>query len=180
MECLTLQDFVEMENIERQYFDSANIMPAKESYEIYLRYPKHICVLREGYQIIGFTIILSLKEESYMKVRSGVLQETKLAEDDLDLTESAYSYIYLSTVAIDEKHRSAQNTVKFMRIFRGHVAELLQGVSVKEAMVDVVTDEGAKIATRFFKMEPVLETKWNSTIYCVDGDTFAGLFGCEN
>ena len=172
MEKLTFQDFVDMENIEKQYFDATNIMPAKESHKLYLKDPKHICVIRSEKKVIGFAIALPLKKDSYEKVKSGLLQETKLAVDDLDFDRTAYSYIYLSAIAIDKKHRSFGNLIALMGVFKSHMRDIVQQATVKEVMADVLTDEGKKIAINFFKMKPFLNTKWNSTIYCVDGNTF--------
>ena len=172
MKELTFQDFVDMENIEKQYFDIVNIMLAKESYELYQKDPKHICVIRDGKKVIGFVIALSLKESSYAKVKAGQLQETKLEVDDLEFGENAYSYIYLSTIAIDKEFRNIKNLMKLIHVFKNHMTDILKQADIKEVMADVITDEGKKIATKLFKMNPVLNTRWNSTIYCVDGNTF--------
>ena len=175
-ENLTLQDFEDMENIEKQYFSPINIMPAAESFELYLKDHNHICCLKQNNRIIGFAMALSLKEKSFNDLKTGKIDETDLGIDDIDLSDDAYSYIYLSSIAIDKSFRNNLTLVKLFKRFRKHISGIISnGANVREVIADVITPEGKKLARRLLRMQPVLITTHNSTIYWVDGKTFTRI-----
>jgi hypothetical protein len=169
MEILTYEDFVDMENIDKQYFSDENIQGAGESFEIYLRDPNHIRVVRVGGRVVGYITALALNRDAYENVKSGRKSETEIAPEDLS---GAMSYLYLGVVAIDKAHRDNRTTLKLYAAFRNQMREAISnGAEILEVMTEPITPEGKRIATEFFKMAPATKT-----MYTVDGKTFTNIF----
>jgi tRNA threonylcarbamoyl adenosine modification protein (Sua5/YciO/YrdC/YwlC family) len=171
---LTLKDFVDMENIERQYFARTDIMPAKQSYEIYQADPNHICVVKRGGRCVGFVLALSLNQDTYRRVKQGEQDETEIRPSDLNLGNTKYSFIYLSSIAVHKKHRDTKTLSELFENFKTRMREIIgNGANIIEVMTEPITPQGKKIATRFLKMKP--DGK-NPKIYCIDGQTFLKIF----
>ena len=176
---LALKDFVEMENIEKQFFDVVDIMPAKESYDLYLKDPSHICVVRHGERVVGFVLALSLNADTFERVKTGETNEVAIKPCDLEIGAVAYENIYLSSIAVDKNFQNAATLLKLLNEFKKHMREIVDTHAVRQVITEPITPEGRKIATHFFKMKPV---KSNPKIYFCTGAVFQKCvkFGSKN
>jgi len=168
---LTFEDFSDMEKIEAQYFDATDVMPARESFEIYLKDPRHIVVAWRGGRVVGFVLALSLKKQSFDAVKGGMLDETKIRASDLDLGETAYQFVYLSSIAIDRSYRAEEILMELWAKFRARMREIAP--HIREVVTEPVTDEGRKIATKILKMKPY--EKNPKMYFCIGSPKFFGV-----
>ena len=96
---LTFEDFVQMEEIDKQYFPKENIAPARESFKWYLADPNSCVVVRERGKVVAYINILSLKKDIYDKVKYNKINESQIVMENLELSsEKYYNYLYFPVI----------------------------------------------------------------------------------
>lgn len=171
---LSLDDFIEMEKIECQYFPNENISPAIEAYQWY-KIDKNSCfVIKQQSKVIGFVNVLSLKKDIFYKIKFNEMNESDIKMDDLELNKDKYyNYLYFSTIAIDKSFRNLKTLKELLNVSIKKILEIVnQGFIIKEVMADCLTKEGKKITERFLKLKEYNKTSHNSTIYTLSGEEF--------
>lgn len=175
---LTLEDFIEMERIEHQYFLDENISQAQEAYKWYKKDKNSCFVIKNQTKVIGFVNILSLKKEIFDKIKFNEMNESEIKMSDLELSKDKYyNYLYFSTIAIDKDFKNIKTLLQVLNITIKKILEIVnQGYKIKEVMADCLTKEGEKISERFLKLKPFNKTPHNSTIYILEGEKFIENF----
>lgn len=175
---LDYNDFIKMEEIDKQYFPEENISPAGEAYKWYLADENSCIVVKEEKDVVAYINMLSLKKNIYDKIKLNKMNESEIKVSDLELAkEKYYNYLYFSAIAVDKKYRSASALRKLLYVCKNHIRKLLdKGVKFIEVMADCSTDEGAKITKHILKLKPFIKTSHGSVIYFIDGQTFLKNF----
>lgn len=171
---LAFEDFVKMEEIDRQYFPDENITPADEAYKWYLADTNSCVAIKDNSNVIAYVNILSLKKEVYDKVKHNKMNESQILVSDLELDKGKYfNYLYFSTIAIDKNYRDIQTLRKLINITSKKILQIVnQGCQIEEVMADCSTSQGQKITQRFLKLKPFMKTSHNSIIHILNGKDF--------
>lgn len=174
MEELTLKDFVDMEKIDHQYFPNANITPAKEAYNWYLKDKNTIVALKEDGVVVAYINLLSLKKEIFDKIKHNQMNESQTKMADLETNKDKYmEYLYFASIAVEKGHRDLKTATKLFLKCREMLKNLLNSnIKIKEVMADCSTKEGKEIAKRILHLKPYMNTSHNSEIYVLDGNAF--------
>ena len=171
---LTIEDFIQMEKIDHQYFLDENVSPAEEVYKWYIADPNSCVVVKFKSKVVAFVNILSLKKDVFNKVKHNKMNESEIVVEDLELDRDKYfNYLYFSSIAIDKNHRD-------IKILRKLIAKTIQKIieivnmncEIKEVMADCSTPEGEKITQRFLKLKPFKKTSHGSIIHILSGKDF--------
>jgi hypothetical protein len=125
------------------------IEPAKNFLEMSERYPWMYHVLRKGDQVLGYTLVMRLREAAHEALKTGAIWEDELSWTDIDV--EGPGGLYLSSVAAAE---SVKGKYPFVSgLLCGIVGGQLGRLS-EEVIAIPVTKSGQNIVD-MLKMHPI-------------------------
>jgi len=167
---LTLDDFIEIENIEHTYFESDNITNAQEVWNWYKKNNLTCVAIRDkNSNVVGSINILPLKEKVFNDIYNNKINESNIvAEDILQYEDKKSYYMYLSSISIKEE--LLNNYEIITTLLRGALGLFNKlenkNIKIKKLMADASTIHGEKICRKLLKMDFIIKTSHNSKIYC--------------
>ena len=171
---LTLDDFKDMEKIERYYYSADQIATPEDSYAWYCADSNSCVAIKRDNKVVGFINILSLKEDIFMQIKNDLMNEHDLRVQDLELNKDRYmNYLYFSCIAIDPLYRQPDVFLQLIRAYQTTLNKILSdGACIKEVMSDCITNEGQRASAQLLHMHPYKQTSHSTTIYVASGDLF--------
>lgn len=116
MEALTLSDFQQMEALERTCYDAAYIAPAAEAYDWYRYEPRSSVALSENGRLIGFVNLFPVRGDVFLRLLSGVYNDSEMTVRDLAPADAAVERLFLSCIAVAEPYRGQGVSGKLLRM----------------------------------------------------------------
>lgn len=171
-----LEDFKDVEEIEKTYFESENISSAEEVMKWYEKNAlTSVGVRNKEGKIIASVNILPLKYEAYKDIYDNKINEADITYEELEIYEDNMEcYLYLSSISIHNEYRN--NPKVLMMLIKGtiEILDILKKrkIRIKEVLADAGTVHGRKICEKLLKMEFITDTFHGTKIYNIDGDTF--------
>lgn len=167
---LTLDDFIEIENIEHTYFESDNITNAQEVWNWYKKNNLTCVAIRDkNSNVVGSINILPLKEKVFNDIYNNKINESNIvAEDILQYEDKKSYYMYLSSISIKGDLLNNYEIIKTLLKGALGLFNKLENrnIKIKKLMADASTIHGEKICRKLLKMDFIIKTSHNSKIYC--------------
>lgn len=171
-----IDDFREIEDIEKEYFPERNISKAEEVMSWYKK-NNFTCigVRNSENKIVASVNILPINKQIFYDIYNDTMNEADIVESQIEKYENDNSYyLYLSSISIRKEYLNNYRLVT--KLLKGCIDlfELLnyRNIKINNVMADASTIHGEKICNKLLKMEYVRDTSHNSKIYVVDGDKF--------
>lgn len=164
---LTLQDFIEMEKLEKQFYSEDFITPAQESYACYIQDKWSIVAVEVENKIVGFMNLFPIKSEVFNKIKSGMFNDKDLVAKDISDIDKT-PYLFLSCVVV---HQAYRKKGVLNLLFQTYM-EYYKDAHMKQVIMDVVTVDGERVATNL-GFTFITETSHHSKVYLM---SFQDLF----
>ena len=174
-----INDFKEIEDIEKDYFPERNISKAEEVMKWYEKNNLTCVGVRNSEnKIVASVTILPLNKTIYYDVYNDIMNEADIIESQIEKYQNDNSYyLYLSSISVRKEYLNNYRLVS--KLLKGCIDlfDLLKcrNIKISNVMADASTIHGEKICKKLLKMEYVRETSHNSKIYVIDGDKFIEL-----
>ena len=171
-----IDDFREIEDIEKEYFPERNISKAEEVMSWYKKNNfTSIGVRNSENKIVASVNILPINKQIFYDVYNDIMNEADIVESQIEKYKNNNSYyLYLSSISVRKKYLN--NYKLITKLLRGCIDmfELLnaRNIKIEKVMADASTIHGEKLCKKLLKMEYIRDTSHNSKIYTVDGDKF--------
>lgn len=169
----TLEDFIQMEEIEHTYFLEENITSAKEVLKWYQKNPYTCIAIRnKENEIVASTNILPLKKETFDAIYHNQFKEADITEEQIEIYEENKSYyLYLSAISVKKEYR---NNITLFKMLLKAIAQMYKELERKQIEIEAVLAEastihGEKICTRMLDMKYIGSTTHESDIYYIEG-----------
>jgi len=167
MEKLTLEDFKEMDRIEKA--QGFTHLAPELCFEIYKKFPETFCVLKKGNKVIGHICTLPLEKSMYDKIKNNKAREWDIAIEHISVTNPVY--FYLSMLVIEEAHRNFANLLALVKQYKRQMSRLITGgMVIGEIVSDLASEYGYKMG-RMFGMKHHLDAE-HGIIHTLDGKSF--------
>ncbi len=193
----TIDDFIQMYELEKKYYTEDHITPYEEAYRWHLKYPWSSCALEDQGRIIGFLDLLPITESLFQEIKSGNFNDSSLSYTDIcDITEITEGsvHLFLSCIVIEKEYRK---TAALSMLFK-HQIEFYDGyvknaemkelripddtcqpkgipLHISHVITDNVTKEGEKFSKRL-GFQKVVHTQFDSVIYVQEYNNFRQYF----
>ncbi|MEG1930657.1 MAG: hypothetical protein RR131_05920 [Anaerovorax sp.] len=166
---LTMDDFIEMYHLEKQFYEEDHITPPEETYRWYLCYPNFSTVLEDQGKIIGFLDMFPIKETIFQQIRKGTFNDSNLtAEGIQDIGEMRAGErvnMFLCCVIVDKAYRKTQALQMMIKAQVEYYQQFLdRGIEIESMITDNVTGSGENFSKRM-GFKKVTDTLFNSVIY---------------
>jgi hypothetical protein len=168
----TIDDFKEMQELERKFYDDDHITLYEEAYKWYEKYPYTVCGLRGEGRIIGFINMFPIKEHIFQAIKAGAFNDRDLVSDDIvniDKPIGSKVNMFLCCVLIDDEYRQTDALsillAENIRYYK-HIQTKIESI-----ITDNVTDKGEAFSKRF-GFTRVTESEFDSVIYMADYSEF--------
>lgn len=142
---LTLQHFLDMEQLELQYYDAEFITPAEEAWQWYRIYPNTTVAAEVNGRLAGFVNLFPVQKAVYKALQEGRYNDHYMKQEDVASPADSPLHMFLSCVLVDENFRG-----------RGILRQLLQAAVQQYGEADcvgVITDnvtaDGCRFSERF-------------------------------
>lgn len=169
----TLEDFIDMEQIEYTYFLEENITPAKEVLKWYQKNPYTCIGIRnKDNKIVASANILPLKKEVFDDIYMNKFKEADITEEQIEIYENNKSYyLYLSAISIKEEYR---NNITIFKMLLKAILEMYEElermqIKIEALLAEASTIHGEKICTKMLNMKYIESTNHESDIYYLEG-----------
>ncbi|GGE69073.1 hypothetical protein [Priestia taiwanensis] len=164
----TLEDFKDMQELERNFYDDNHITPYEEAYRWYKAYPYTVCALRDNSTIIGFINMFPVKEHIFEALRAGTFNDRELLlEHIINIDEPIDGKInmFFCCVIIDKEYRRTDALRILLResiCYYKHIERHIDSI-----ITDNVTDKGEAFSKRL-GFTKVTDSQFDSIIYMGD------------
>ena len=164
---LDAAQFLQMESLEKRFYSSAFITPAKESFAYYKRFPRSTVAAVNGGIVIGFVNLFPVRAAVYSGILCGAYNDSGLTSADMadpDAESDAPLHMFLSCIAVDRAFRKQGVTRTLLRAAVDGYASVSQRCDT--VATDNATEEGRRFSERIgFRF--VCESDHASTIYAM-------------
>ncbi len=165
----TLEDFIDMEQLELKYYSEEHVTPHEEAYLWHLSNPNTGFVLEDGGKIAAFTDILPVKREIFDGIVAGKFNDKYLTAEDLvvmeDLKEGAEVNLLLSCVLVDEEYRETDALKVLLDAHLNYYRSFLdRGIVIGDVVTSNVTRAGEGFSERM-GFERIGRSHHQTTLY---------------
>ena len=166
---LTIEDFKQMEAMEKEYYSTDFIADYHDAYDWYNVLSFTTMAIEDQGKIIGFMDLFPVTAPIFGLIKRGVFNDKNLKTHDIiDLhkAKTGCFNLFLSCVVIDRNYRGTQALKilleSYVDFYNGYAS---QGIEFDEIITDNVTHEGERFSERLgFKM--LLESDHKTVVYC--------------
>jgi len=173
---LTLNDFKEIEDIEKSYFDPDTIVPSSQRYDWYASNRDVDIVIRnsDNHEIVGEIAIVPLSKDQYYKFINGEFADTELTGDTMLTYENNKDYyLMFVVVAIKEEYRNNRRALYYL--LKGTCEKIKQlqnrGIKYINMCTEGQTPNGQKFIDGFLNLRLMGKTKDNYNLYHFEKDS---------
>lgn len=166
---LTIADFMEMEAMEKQYYNSDYIADYKNAFDWYEKFSfTSMAIFDEG-KIIGFLDLFPVKEPIVDLLKKGMYNDKNLKTEDIvdirKIKEGQFN-LFLCCIVIDKAYRKSDASKLLLKTYMNFYQSFLtQGISFDEVITDNVTVEGERFSEKL-GFKKLLKSDHGSVIYC--------------
>lgn len=162
---LCYSHFLQMELLEKQFYDDEYITPAIEAFNWYKKHPYSVVAIQHENKIIGFINMFPVSDSVFSSLKEGTFNDKNLSHNDIiDITESnnAPFHMFLSCIAVSTEYRNCGITDLLLK-------EAICQYAIKEELfdfilADAVTDDGNRFVRNYgFKF--VCSSNHSSNVY---------------
>lgn len=197
----TIDDFIQMYELERKYYTEDHITPYEEAYRWHLKYPWSSCALEDQGRIIGFLDLFPINETLFQKIKSGTYNDCDLTFTDIcDITKmtEGHVHLFLSCVVLEKEYRKTEALSMLFKhqieFYDGYVknAEMKElripdgtcqpkgiPLHISHVITDNVTKDGENFSKRL-GFQKVIDTQFDSVIYVQEYKDFRHYFNKVN
>ncbi len=171
-----IEDFKRIENIEHSYFPDDNITSAEEVLNWYNKNDLTCIGVRNNKnEIIASVSILPLNKKTFYDIYEDKMHESDVVCSQIEKYENNGTYfMYLSSISIDKKYRNSYRVIT--TLLRGCIdmlnTLLERNIKIEKIMAEASTIHGQKICKKLLNMDYIRNTRYNTKIYCEDGERF--------
>jgi len=171
-----INDFKEIEDIEKDYFPERNISKAEEVMKWYEKNNLTCVGVRNSEnKIVASVTILPLNKKVFYDVYNDIMNEADIIESQIEKyqNDNLY-YLYLSSISVRKEYLNNYRLVS--KLLKGCIDLLevlkFRNIKISNVMADASTIHGEKICKKLLKMDYVRDTSHDSKIYIKDGEKF--------
>ncbi len=174
---LDFSHFLEMELLEKQFYDAEYITPAQEAFEWYKKYPYSVIAIQADDKIAGFINMFPISDSVFYKLKIGSFNDKNLTVNDIidiDMPQNAPLHMFLSCIVTAKEYRNAGITKLLLKKAveqYSHKKQLFDFI-----LMDTVTASGNKFAQKY-GFKPICSTDHGTTVYMQSYEDFAAK--CE-
>ncbi|WP_055746064.1 hypothetical protein [Brevibacillus choshinensis] len=165
---LTIQDFIQMEQLEKKYYGEEHITPYAESYEWYVHRPHSILALEVDNRIIGFMNLFPVRQDIFEQIENGTYNDKYLTYREIIPVESepvTFLNLFLSCVVIDDHFRKSHALLLLVSSYMDYYEALQRkGVKIEGIVGDAVTADGERFLNKI-GLNRYCSSDHDSTIY---------------
>jgi len=166
---LTIEDFKQMEAMEKEYYSSDFIADYHDAFDWYHALSFTTMAIEDQGKIIGFVDLFPVTATIFELIKGGNFNDKNLKTHDiidLHIAKTGRYNLFLSCVVIDRSYRGTQALKilleAYVDFYHGYAS---QGIDFDEIITDNVTHEGERFSERLgFKM--LLESDHETVVYC--------------
>jgi Acetyltransferase (GNAT) family len=161
----TLDDFKEMQELERKFYVDDHITPYEEAYRWYKEYPYTVRALRDNEKIIGFVNMFPIKDHIFKAIQAGTFNDRDLVLEHIINIHGALEdkvNMFLCCIVIDQDYRRTDALSMLLREniqYYEHIQTQIQSI-----ITDNVTDKGESFSKRL-GFKKVTDSQFDSIIY---------------
>lgn len=171
-----LEDFKTIEIIEHSYFPNDNITPAEEVLNWYRKNDLTCIGVRNNkHKIIASISILPLNKKTFYDIHEDKMHEADVVANQIEeYRDSGTYFIYLSSISVDQEYRNNYKVITTLLKGCINMLELLQrrNIKIEKVMAEASTIHGEKICKKLLRMNFIRDTKYETKIYCENGEEF--------
>lgn len=187
----TLDDYRQMYELEKKFYDESHITPYEEAYRWHLKFPNHCRAMEEHGCIIGFVDLFPVKADVFQQLLRGNFNDRDLKEDDLadpewtdsertgsertgsewanqertDIQPVGTLYMFLSCLVVEKNYR---HTDVLKRLLLSHIEYyhryMERGWKIDQIITDNVTKDGERFSERM-GFQRVAESDHSSSVF---------------
>lgn len=165
----TMNDFIDMEQLELKYYSEEHVTPHEEAYLWHLSNPNTDFALEDNGNIVAFTDILPIKQEIFDRIVSGTYNDKYLEAEDLinmdALKEGDCVNLLLSCVVVHEDYRNTDALKTLLNAHLDYYRKFLgKGILIDTVITSNVTDAGERFSEKM-GFERIGRTEHKTTLY---------------
>ena len=169
---MTLGDLDGVIELDRISLDSCYQVTAGDDYLLFKDNPENGLIIRDRVtkQIVGYSMLLPIRQDMYEKIKSGTFVDTDFKpEMTFKYGKPGIYHLYFASVVVHPDHRSAALVLTMLdAMVEDFIRLAKRGIWFSDMIADVVSNDGAKFC-RLFGLKKVCETNHKSFIYEVSG-----------
>lgn len=169
---MTLGDLDGVIELDRISLDSCYQVSAGDDYLLFKDNPENGLIIRDRAtkQIVGYSMLLPIRQDMYEKIKSGTFVDTDFKpEMTFKYGKPGIYHLYFASVVVHPDHRSAALVLTMLdAMVEDFIRLTRRGIWFSDMIADVVSNDGAKFC-RLFGLKKVCETNHKSFIYEVSG-----------
>lgn len=169
---LMLADLDGVIELDRISLDACYQVTAGDDYMLFKDNPENGLIIRdrETKKIVGYSMLLPIRQDMYEKIRSGTFVDTDFKpEMTFKYGEPGIYHLYFASIVVHPEHRSAALVLTMLDAMVEDFIRLAErGIWFSDMIADVVSNEGAKFC-RLFGLKKICATNHDSFIYEVSG-----------
>lgn len=174
---LTIEDFIEMENLELKYYSSEHVTPHEEAFKWHLDFPETGVVLEDQGRIIAFLDLLPIKDTVFQSIQSGLYNDKYLTTNEIvkldDLIIGDNVNLLLSCIVVDDKYRKTDALKILLHTqLSFYQTYLNQGIRIEHIITSNVTKQGERFSEKM-GFQRIGESEHGTVLYI---STFENLF----
>jgi ribosomal protein S18 acetylase RimI-like enzyme len=166
-DCLTIEDFKEIYEIDKQVLREDTIASIDTSYSWYKYNNRTHIVAKINNKVVGYFAALPITNELYKKILSGDFKDKDFTVDSLKQYDIEGFYrLYIAAVAI---HPDYQNTNVFPKLYHALI-NFIKKLAIEgeylicEVLAEASTPQGKKYC-EMMKMKHYINTPYNTGLY---------------
>lgn len=164
-----LKDFIDMEQMELNYYSEDHVTPHEEAYQWHLSNPHTDMAVEDGGKIVAFSDIIPLKPSVYERILAGNFNDKYLTAEDMMKTETLKKgdvvNLLLSCIVVREEYRKTEALKLLLNHHLDYYRELIRnGVRIDWVLTSNVTEGGERFSERM-GFERVGRTSHGSTLF---------------
>ena len=164
----TIAELDEVIALDRMSLDSCYQVTASDDYALFKSNPENGLIVRERAtkKIVGYSMLLPIREEMYERIRTGTFIDTDFTPDmTFRYDEPGIYRLYFASVVVHPDHRGAAMVLTMLDAMVKDFIDLTsRGIFFESMIADVVSRDGIKFC-KLFGLKEVCRSNHNSYIY---------------
>ncbi|MCL2383087.1 MAG: hypothetical protein FWC79_02785 [Oscillospiraceae bacterium] len=172
---LTFEDFKEIEEIEKSYFDIDTVVTSSQVYKWHLVNPDTEIVVKSivNDEVVGQISVIPLSKEQYKNFINGDLKDTEINEDNIITYINHCEYhLLFSCITIKKQYR--ENKMILYCLLKGLYEKIkyLESKDIKfiNMCAEGQTTDGQNFLEKFLSLKLMGKTKDNYSLYYFEKD----------
>jgi hypothetical protein len=165
----TLEDFIDMEQLELKYYSEEHVTPHEEAYRWNQSNPDTGFVMEDNGRIVAFSDILPVKKEIFRRIAEGKFNDKYLTAEDLvsmnELKKGDKVDLLLSCILVDEDYRETDALKTLLNAHLDYYQSFEEkGIHIDAVLTSNVTMAGERFSERM-GFERIGRSEHQTTLY---------------